>query len=128
MTFFLMLLAFFGVLHVPPLARLVRAPSRRDKARVAAALGFTVTGLTHFTSPERFLPMMPPFLPWPMALIYVSGFFDLLGAVGLLVPRTQRAAAWGLVALLVAVFPANIYAAVTGGQAAGLPISSWYLW
>jgi uncharacterized membrane protein len=128
MTFLLTLAAFWAMLHVPPLPRLLRLPSGRDKARVAAALGFMVTGVTHFTSPERFLPMMPPFLPAPLALIYLSGAFELLGAIGLLLPATQRAAAWGLVALLVAVFPANIYAALTGGQAAGMPSSAWYLW
>lgn len=62
----------------------------------------------HFASPEFFLRIVPTYLPWRRGLVYLSGFFEIAGGIGLMIPRTQRAAAWGLVALLIAVFPANI--------------------
>src|SRR5882757_5425295 len=66
-------------------------------------------GTVHFVQPEFYLKIMPPYLPWHLALVYLSGFFEIaLGAL-LLVPRFSRLAAWGIIALLVAVFPANIY-------------------
>lgn len=56
--------------------------------------------------------MMPPYLPWHLLLVYLSGFVETaLGAL-LLAPRLQRLAAWGLMALLVAIFPANIHMAI----------------
>ena len=54
---------------------------------------------------------MPPYLPWHYELVLISGVFEILGGVALLIPRLQVVAAWGLIALLVAVFPANIYMA-----------------
>jgi uncharacterized membrane protein len=66
-------------------------------------------GTMHFVQPEFYVKIMPPYLPWHLALVYLSGFFEIaLGAL-LLVPRFSRLAAWGIIALLVAVFPANIY-------------------
>jgi uncharacterized membrane protein len=56
--------------------------------------------------------IMPPALPWPRELVLISGGFEILGGIGVLWARSRRAAAWGLVALLVAIFPANIYMAV----------------
>ena len=128
MSFFVLLLVLFAIVHVPPLARWLGAPTGRDKMRIAAGVAFIVASIPHFTSPERYLPMMPPFVPAPLAMIYVSGVAELLGGVGLLVARTARMAAWGLVALLVAIFPANIWVAINGANAAGLPSSPWYTW
>lgn len=66
-------------------------------------------GVMHFVRPEFYLKIMPPYLPWHLALVYLSGVFEsVLGAL-LLVPRTSRLAAWGLIALFIAIFPANIY-------------------
>ena len=53
--------------------------------------------------------IVPPVLPWPRALVLISGVFELLGAAGLLWPRTRRLAGWGLIALTIAVTPANVY-------------------
>lgn len=75
-------------------------------------LGFVLAGLYHLINPAFYLRIMPPFLPWHLFLIYLSGFFETaLGAL-LLVPKYTRLAAWGLIALLVAVFPANIHMAL----------------
>lgn len=122
------LLGAFAILHLPPLARLNLLRSRRDKAAVALAAMFLFTGTDHFANPHRYLPMMPPYVPWPGAMIYLSGFFELLGAAGLLWRRTRRWAGYGLAALLVVVFQANIHVALTGGQVEGLPAAGWYYW
>ena len=66
-------------------------------------------GVLHFARPKPFVRIVPKFLPAPLALVYISGFFEILGGVGLLIPATRVWAAWGLIALYIAVFPANIY-------------------
>ena len=76
------------------------------------ALSFIAVGLLHFSHDHVFLQMMPPYLPWHLELVWLSGMFEVLGGVGLLVPATRRFATWGLLALLIAVFPANIHMAV----------------
>jgi uncharacterized membrane protein len=70
---------------------------------------FLVAGVGHFTSTEFFVKIMPPYLPFHRELVYVSGVFEIVLGVLLFFPRTTRPAAWGLIALLIAVFPANIY-------------------
>ena len=73
---------------------------------------FVVAGLNHFINPAFYLKAMPPYLPWPLFLVYLSGFFEVALGVLLLAPALTRIAAWGLVALLIAVFPANIQMAI----------------
>ena len=71
---------------------------------------------------------MPPYIPWQVAMVRVSGGFEIPGGLGLLVSATRRAAAWGLVALLIAVFPANIYMTmhpVEAGAASIAPVLRW---
>ncbi len=73
---------------------------------------FVLGGINHFLNPDFYLRMMPPYLPWHLFLVYLSGVFEIaLGAL-LLIPKFSRLAAWGLIALLIAVFPANIYMAM----------------
>jgi uncharacterized membrane protein len=69
----------------------------------------TLAGILHFINPGFYLKIMPPYLPWHLALVYVSGAFEILLGVLLLVPRYSHWAAWGLIALLIAVFPANLH-------------------
>lgn len=95
--------------------------------RWALAVFFVLAGLNHFRDPAFYLSMMPPVLPFPQVLNGLAGVFEILGGVGVLVPRTQRFAGWGLIALLIAVFPANIYAALNG-SIAGLDAPPWTLW
>ncbi len=80
--------------------------------KVAFATLFVVSGTAHVLQPDLFLRIMPPFIPFPLAMVYLSGGFEIGLAVLLLVPRTSRLAAWGLIALLIAVFPANVYMAL----------------
>lgn len=80
---------------------------------------YVVAGVLHFTHTEFYLKLMPPQLPAPLALVYISGVIEVALGVLLLVPATRGAAAWGIIALLVAVFPANVYAATQGVAGAG---------
>ena len=73
---------------------------------------FVAAGLNHFLSPDFYLKIMPPALPWHLFLVYASGVFEVLLGAALLIKRTTRLAAWGLIALLVAVYPANIHMAL----------------
>jgi uncharacterized membrane protein len=75
------------------------------------AIGFVAAGTNHFINPDFYRRMMPPFLPAHLFLIYVSGAFEIALGVMLLIPKLARAGAYGLIALLVAVFPANVYMA-----------------
>src|SRR5215217_5893836 len=91
-------------------ARLIRALVMLFNIGFAAI--FVFSGVNHFARPELYLQIMPPFLPLQRELVYLSGLFEILFGVLLLIPRTSRLAAWGLIALLVAVFPANIFMAM----------------
>ena len=70
---------------------------------------FIAAGALHFRNPGMYEAIVPPYLPAHRELVYVSGFFEMLGGAGVLVPRTRTAASYGLIALLIAVFPANVY-------------------
>jgi uncharacterized membrane protein len=97
--------------------------------RILVALAMIGVGIDHFANPAPFDRIVPPWLPAPHVLVLVSGFFEILGGVGLLVPRVRRMAAWGLVALYIAVFPANIHMAIHHVQLTPdgtLPI--WAMW
>ncbi len=83
---------------------------------VLVAVLFVAVGVRHFTHPDFFIAIVPPYLPAPAALVYVSGFFEILGGIGVLVPATRKWAGYGLLALLVAVYPANIHMALNPDQ------------
>lgn len=93
-----------------------------------AAVFYIAAGIMHFVRPESYLKLMPPYLPWHMALVQISGVCEILGGVGLLVPQTRRVAAWGLVAMLIAIFPANLYMATNPGEAGAAAIAPVIRW
>lgn len=90
------------------------------------SLFYIVAGVAHFIRPEFYLKMMPPVLPFPLELVYLSGVAESALGIALWVPRFKVAAAWGIIALLVAVFPANLFMLKQGGSAFGIP--DWALW
>ena len=96
--------------------------------RIALALFMIFAGVMHFVSPRGFERIVPKALPHPQALVLISGAFEILGGVGLLIPLTQRWAAWGLIALYVAVFPANVNMAVNNLGFGREPGPAWLLW
>ena len=87
---------------------------------------FIYFGLDHFINPDFYLSIMPPAFPLHSEAVYISGFFEVLGGVCVLIPRLRKIAGWGLVALLVAVYPANIYMAITPEAFPDLSISLLY--
>jgi uncharacterized membrane protein len=75
---------------------------------------FVAAGVNHFVRPDFYVKIMPPYLPWHLELVYLSGVAEIVLGVLVLIPKWRSLAAWGLIALLVAVFPANIHMAVSG--------------
>lgn len=98
----------------------------KELLRVILAIAIIFVGVTHFVIPEPYVKIMPPQLPYPLELVYISGFFEILGGIGLLVPPVSQPAAWGLIALFIAVFPANINMAVNQIKLENIPSDPWF--
>lgn len=128
MTVFLIIIILAVLLYGAGKLGLNPLKSFQENARLATGLAFILTGVSHFLFPETFLEMMPAFLPAPLFLIYLSGVFEILGGFGLLLSKTKRAAAVGLIVLLLAVFPANIYVALNNVQLGGFMNYAIYQW
>ena len=108
----------------------VLAVGPRGAVRLGLAALFCTAGVLHFVYPEPFELIVPAYLPLHRELVLASGFFELLGGAGLLAPsrRVRRAAGWGMAALLIAVFPANINMAMNDLGLPGLlgnPLVRW---
>jgi uncharacterized membrane protein len=101
---------------------------KRPFFRFLAAVFYVFAGFLHFVRPAPYLKIMPPYFPWHLALVYVSGAAEIAGGIGLMVPALRRAAGWGLVALLIAVFPANVYMATNHIQMTVRPTPEWFAW
>jgi uncharacterized membrane protein len=111
-------------------------------AHFGPAALFFIAGVMHFVSPAFFDRIVPPWVPDARLATYVSGIFEIAGAIGLLVPATRVAAAWGLIALLAAVLPAHVHmlnqaraADASAGFIVGLwirlplqPLLMWWVW
>ena len=85
-----------------------------------------VAGANHFVHPDGYVAIMPPYLPAHLELVYISGVFEMLGGLGVLFSRTRKLAAWGLIALLIAIFPANVHMALHLEQFPDIP--AWVLY
>lgn len=81
--------------------------NRRRNLFLIAAL-FIFAGIMHFVIPDNYSDIMPPWLPYPRGMVYLSGLFEIAGGIGVLIPSLRKAAGIGLIALLIAVFPANV--------------------
>ena len=95
-------------------------------ARLLCSLFFIWAGVMHFLRPGRFVQITPEALPFRKELVLLSGACEILGGLGLLIPRTRKLAGKGLIALLIAVFPANINMAVNKIDFGFIP--QWLLW
>lgn len=109
-------------------SRSSKEPRAKKILRFILAGAMVTVGILHFTDPEPFVKIVPAFLPAPLALVYLSGVAEIAGGAGLLLPATRRAAGLGLIALYVAVFPANINMAVNQLSLGNDPVPSWALW
>ena len=128
MTVFLIIIVFAIILQLTAKIGLNPLKNFKDNARIATGVAFIFTGISHFLIPEKFMEMMPPFLPAPPFLIYLSGVFEILGGIGLIISKTKKPAAIGLILLLLAVFPANIYVALNNIQLGGFMNYAIYQW
>jgi uncharacterized membrane protein len=106
----------------------VSSNRKQTTARWVLAAFFIVAGVNHFIAPEIYYGMMPAWLPAKAVANLISGAAEVAGGLGLLIPALRRPAAWGLIALLVAVFPANVQVALQGHMPGldGAPL--WLLW
>jgi len=89
-------------------------------------IGFITAGVMHFVATAIYMKIVPPVLPEPRLLVQISGAAEILGGAGVLLRQTRRAAAWGLLALLLAVWPANVSMAVDHARWPAIP--EWLLW
>ena len=78
---------------------------------VISSIFYTITGIKHFIESDYFLSIIPPYLPFHIELVYISGFFEILFGLMILFPKYRYYGSIGLILLLIAIFPANIYLA-----------------
>jgi len=90
-------------------------------SRLLLSALFCYAGVAHLVDPELFMRAMPPYLPEPRLLIAISGFFEIMGGLGVLTVLTRQAAGVGLIALLIVVFPANVQMALHPEKFAEIP-------
>lgn len=99
---------------------------------VVMGLFYVVAGVNHFVHPQMYVKIMPPYLPWPLMLVYVSGVAEILGGIGVLTPdgmvfaRTRAAACWAVVVMLVLFLQVHIYMCLYPERFPGIPV--WALW
>jgi uncharacterized membrane protein len=92
-----------------PAGTIAMTPIVKRVALVLVFLWFMIGGVAHFALTDVEMRIVPPSIPWPRAAVLLSGVFELLGAAGILIPLTRRAAGIGLFLLTIAVTPANVY-------------------
>jgi uncharacterized membrane protein len=100
---------------------------RKEILRGVLAVSIIIVGITHFIKPDQFARIVPPPFP-PLPSVYISGVFEILGGIGLLIPYVSVAAAWGLIALFIAVYPANIYMTLHNIKVEGIPQNQLLYW
>jgi uncharacterized membrane protein len=94
--------------------------------KIVFALIFIAAGVGHFLNPGLFIKIMPASIPYKSELVYISGILEIILGTMLVFPQTSVLAAWGLMALLIAVFPANVNLALNPGLTPGFP--GWLHW
>lgn len=99
----------------------------RTLSLVLIGVGFIAAGVLHFLRPGPYVRIIPPFLPYPLALVYISGIAEIVGGTAVLIPSLRTWAGIWLIALLIAVFPANLYMALAP-ERAGLGVAPVWLW
>lgn len=128
MLFVLMLLGFTSLAALGHRLGLSGLGSWRARMRIAMALALLLVGIDHWLTPERYLAMMPDYVPLHRPLVLFTGACEIAGALGLLLPATRRLAGWALALYFLCVFPANLHNALQGLDVAGLPQAGWYYW
>lgn len=98
----------------------------RDTLKGVLAICIIVAGIFHFAAPQPFISIVPDILPYPGAIVYISGAIEVFLGLGLLVPFTCQLCAWGMVALFIAVYPANLNMAFNHIHIDGIPDGWWF--
>ena len=93
---------------------------------IIMSLFYIIAGTNHFINPDWYVRIVPPIFPFKTAIVYISGILEIILGSLLIFPKTRFIAGWGLIILLVAVYPANIYVALTNGEAMDItPLIAW---
>ena len=93
---------------------------------IIMSLFYIMAGTNHFINPDWYVRIVPPILPFKTVIVYISGILEIILGSLLIFPKTRFIAGWGLIILLVAVYPANIYVALTNGEAMDItPLIAW---
>ena len=93
---------------------------------IIMSLFYIMAGTNHFINPDWYVRIVPPILPFKTEIIYISGILEIILGSLLIFPKTRFIAGWGLIILLLAVYPANIYVALTNGEAMDItPLIAW---
>ena len=93
---------------------------------IIMTLFYIMAGTNHFINPDWYIRIVPPILPFKTAIVYLSGILEMILGTLLIFPKTRVIASWGLILLLLAVYPANIYVALTNGEAMDTtPLIAW---
>jgi uncharacterized membrane protein len=100
----------------------------RTIARILASIFFIGAGFNHFRNPQFYKEIVPHGFGPPGMIVAISGICEIAGGLGLLIPALRRTAGWGLIALLVVVFPANIYMALEPQKIPDMHYPQWALW
>ncbi len=93
---------------------------------------YIVAGINHFWHPAMYLAIMPPYIPWPAGMVSFTGVAEILGGIGVMIPngfvfpRTRAAAAWGIVALLICIWPVHFNMAFHPANYPTVPL--WAIW
>ena len=102
-------------------------PRLKTISRYLLGIFFIAAGINHFLNTALYVSIMPPYLPWPLELVYISGVAEVALGFLLLIQRYAVLAAWGLVALCVAVIPANVHMAIHAELYPSLPVAALWL-
>ena len=94
--------------------------------RLIMGLLYIAAGAYHLVDPSFYMKIMPPYLPWHWELVIISGIAEMALGVLVMIPRTSRLGAWGLIALLIAIFPANLHMALHPEQFSTIPPMALY--
>ncbi|MDX2002226.1 MAG: DoxX family protein [Chitinophagales bacterium] len=94
---------------------------------ILLVITYIAAGVNHFINTEFYMKLMPPIIPYHLFMVYASGVVEIVLGLLLLVPKLRIIAAWGIILLLIAVFPANIYHAITEGVTTNTPAIATYI-
>ena len=128
----MLLVPIFGIcllLQLPGIRRFRAWPSSADKAAISMGISFALVGILHFVKPLLFQSVIPGFMPAKLFVVYFTGVLEILGGLATLVlPRQREWISWGLIAFLLAVFPANILLALNHGTMGIVSMSPLRAW